>query len=335
VVLISGQSNADGRAAGSDLPTTPVNYQAAQDNVPLYSYIFGAAANGDGTLGSLTTVRPGKTQFPAGGFGPEVGMAYSLAQTIEQQPGTALAIIKYAKGGSSLVVDWKAGGNATTTGDGAHYVTFQQVVTAGLAKLRAAYPDATVKLAAMIWVQGESDIDAGAATSAAYGANLTTFISDVRATFDPALPFFLSRISSSQTVYSAPADADYANYLTLRTQQEQVAANVPGAYLVSADGAAFTMNSDFLHFNAAGQLALGKAFAASLADVLRLRVTSMDRAGANPRLFWNAIPGKSYRVFSSPDLTTWTPQDVGAVSTWTDPAALSTAPRYYRVSETP
>jgi|GEM_PF-1924490 len=330
VVLVSGQSNADGRAPGSGLPAV---LQAPQANVPFYYYTNGAAANSDGTLGTLSTLRPGATEFPAGGFGPEVALGAMLSPVIEQQPGARLAIIKYAKGGSNLYSDWKPGGDATTTGDGTYYARFQTVVRNGLAKLRAANPGVPVVLAGMIWVQGESDIDGGAATSAAYGANLTTFISDVRQTFCPTLPFFFSRISSSQTVYSSPADPDYPNYLTIRDQQAQVAANVRGAYMVDADGAAFTMNSDFLHFNTGGQQAMGTAFATAMAPILRLRVGTLESAsaGGGVHLAWNAVPGKRYRVYQSQNLIDWTASTLGAVSEWTDTA--STGHSFYRVEE--
>ena len=327
VVLVGGQSNADGRADGS---TLPAYLQAAQADVPFYYYTYGAAANADGTLGTLTTLRPGATQMPSGGFGPEVSLGYNLAPVIESQPGTALAIIKYAKGGSNLYSDWKADGTASSTADGQFYQTFQQVVHNGLTRLRAANPDATVSLAGMVWVQGESDIDGGSSTSSAYGANLTQFIADVRATFCPTLPFFFSQISSNQTYYSLPSDSSYSNYLILRGQQAQVAANVTNTYLINADGAAFTVNSDNLHFSTAGQQALGAAFANSMAGVLKLQTTTQQQGG-NLLLQWNAVPGKSYLVDTSNDLLMWQSQNVGAVSSFSDP--ITASERFYRVSE--
>ena len=327
VVIVGGQSNADGRAAGSGLPA---NLQTPQVEIPLYYYTYGASANGDGTLGSLTTLRPGATQMPAGGFGPEVTLGYNLAPVIKSQPGAALAIIKYAQGGTNLYAQWKADGTAGSVGDGAVYQTFQRVVQSGLARLRAAYPGASVSLAGMVWVQGESDIDAGNAAVSAYGTNLTQLIADVRTTFCPTLPFFLSRISSHQTVYSSPTDPDYANYLTLRDQQAQVVANVPNTYLIDTDGQDFTMNSDALHFNAGGQQALGSAFAQAMAGVLPLRATIQGQ-GDRILLRWNSLPNKRYRLLSSSDLQTWISQEVGATGTWSAP--ISSLAQFYQVSE--
>ncbi len=265
VILQGGQSNTDGRADGSALPSA---LQQPQTDILLYNYVVGAPANSDGTLGTLGFVRPGATQMPPGGFGPEVTLAHDLAPFIDEHPGNQLAIIKYAKGGTNLYTDWKAGGNSTTTGDGPQYVTFQSVVHNGLAKLAAVYPNAVIHIAGMIWVQGESDIDGGATMVNAYGSNLTTFISDVRQTFGSSIPFFFSRISAQQTVYSNPSDPDYPNYLTLRSQQQSVAANVARAYMIDTDSSSFTMNSDFLHFNTGGQQVMGSTFATTISGIL-------------------------------------------------------------------
>jgi len=327
VVLIGGQSNADGRAPGSGLPTAPVNLQLPQPNVPFYDHTNGAPANGDGTLGTLTTLRPGATETPVGGFGPEVKLGYDLSRAFEQQPGTQLVIIKYAKGGSSLHSDWKAGGDATTTNDGNFYKTFQQVVTDGLAKLHANYPSDTIKLAAMVWVQGESDIVSSAANAAAYGANLTTFIADLRLTFDPALPFFLSRISNQQTSYTANP-----NYTTVRAGQASVAANVAGAYMIDTDGAAFGVNADNIHFNATGQLSLGKALAARMENILVLKA-SIGPATGGVLLNWNAVPGKSYQVRKSTDLANWSQPATGALSPYFADLDPEIPSLYFQVAE--
>jgi len=277
VILLGGQSNADGRAPGSGLPVSPVNLQAPQTNVLFYYYTNGAADNPDGTLGTLTTLRPGATQTPPGGFGPEVALGCHLSSVIAQQPGAQLVIIKYAKGGSSLAVDWKAGGDGTTNRDGAHYRIFQRVVKDGLAKLQSTFPDSAIQVVGMAWVQGESDIDGGSARADVYATNLVRFISDVRQTFSATLPFFFSRISARQKVYSAPTSTRYANYLVLRSQQEQVAATVTNTCMIDTDSPDFTMKPDFLHFDAGGQQAMGAAFAAQIKRVLgggRLREQS-------------------------------------------------------------
>ena len=328
VVLLGGQSNADGRAAGSGLP---VNLQSPRTNVPFYFYTYGTAANADGTLGALTTLRPGCTQMPAGGFGPEVKLGYDLSRSLEQSPGTQLAIIKYAKGGSSLAVDWKPNGNATTNSDGVHYQAFQRVVRDGMAKLRSTYSNSTVQLAGMVWVQGETDIDGGTATATPYGTNLATFISDVRQTFCATLPFCFSRISSQQTVYSTPTSTSYPNYLLVRSGQAQVAATVTNAYLIDADSPNFTMNSDHLHFDAGGQQAMGAAFAAQLAKILNFRILEASLVPGGFRLAWTGISGKRYKLLNTTNLMNWSTQSVGSANAWT--SSLGVAVGFYRLQE--
>jgi hypothetical protein len=241
VILLGGQSNADGRAVVANLPAS---FQSPQSDVDFYYRT-------EFTAGALTTLRPGLSETSQ--FGPEILLGSRLADIYAPESGTRVAIIKYSNGGTNLHTQWKAGGNATTTGDGPEYVTFQQTVTAGRAALAAKYPTATLELDSMVWMQGESDVDAGTSATAAYQANLTAFIADVRATYDSSLPFIIGRLSSSQTALNATGLA------TVRAAQDAVAAANPRTSIISTDG--FGMNGDNLHFSAAGQQAMGSAFA--------------------------------------------------------------------------
>jgi len=239
VILLGGQSNGDGRAVVADLPLA---FQSPQSDVDFYYRT-------ELTAGALTTLRPGLSETSQ--FGPEILLGSRLADIHAHEPGTRVAIIKYANGGTNLHTQWKAGGNATTTGDGPEYITFQQTVSAGRAALEAKYPTATLELDSMVWMQGESD--ASAATAGAYQANLTAFIADVRATYGSSLPFIIGRLSNLQTNISA------AELNTVRAAQNAVAAADPRTGIISTDG--FGMKSDNLHFNAAGQQSMGSAFA--------------------------------------------------------------------------
>ena len=294
ILLVGGQSNADGRANPTGLPTSPVNLQVGQADIPFY---YGGAS----TSGTFGTLCPRSTQF-----GPEITFGRSMADFYAPY-GEKVAVIKYAAGGTNLHTQWKAGGDATTTNDGPYYVTFQNSVNAGLSALRGAYPTATFVIDGMIWAQGESDIDDALTypttyPASDYGPNLTRFIADVRATFSANMPFFLSRISSHQTVYSAPTDPNYNDYLTLRAQQLAVATNVAGAYLIDTDGSSFTLNTDNLHYNAGGQMALGYAFASAMqsvvpAPILRVSGLFSTPASGQVSLAWDALTGAtSYSV---------------------------------------
>ncbi len=246
VMLVGGQSNADGRAAISELPTSPVDLQSPQDDVDFFYKI-------EGGLPSLTTLRPGLSESSQ--FGPSVTLGRALADLYAGETNTRVAMIKYANGGTNLHTQWKAGGDPTLTGDGAEYVTFQQTVSQGLVSLAALYPNADLDLEGMVWMQGESDATATDALS--YQTNLTDFISDIRLTYGENLPFVIGRLSINQTNLNA-------TYLgQIRAAQDAVEAADPRTGIIDTDS--FGLNADQLHFSGAGQQAMGAAFAESSA----------------------------------------------------------------------
>lgn len=252
--LIGGQSNADGRALAADLPPA---LQAPQTDVDFYYAANpGLTALAPVTAGSVTR------------FGPEITFGRSMADYYAPS-GDSVAILKYARGATDLVSDWAAGGDATPGGDGAQYTSFQNTIASGLAALQAANPGDTIVIHGMLWVQGEQDITDSApggafpTATADYAANLTQFIGDIRATFGEDITFYFTQISDNQTVFSNPADPDYPYYLQLRAAQASVASNVPDTVMINIDGPQYSMREDHLHFDAAGQQAIGQAFASA------------------------------------------------------------------------
>jgi hypothetical protein len=324
VVILGGQSNADGRAAAS---TLPADLKLPQDNVPFYYHTHGTAANTDSSLGQLTTLRPGATQTPTGGYGPEITLGRDLSRLVEARTGNHLAIIKYARGGTNLHTEWKAGGDNSVTGDGAVYQTWQRVVRNGMSRLSDAFPEAHIDIAAWIWIQAASDLTSGEAASAAYEANQRAFIHDVRATIRPNLPVYLGKISDQQFAHADPQGPNYPFYLTIRAAQEAVAADTPGVHLFRADGPTYQVVSDGMHFTGATLQIMGSEFAEELARTIILR----SEIQAGPKLRWNAVPGRGYHVEWSDDLLDWSRVAVGSVSEWTDPAPP--AKRFYRIRE--
>ena len=250
VFLQGGQSNSEGRADKAGLPTSPINFQAHQADVDFYY---------NNALSTLYPATSGGTTF-----GPEITCGRCLVDLMRPDAFSRVAIIKYSAGGTSLYSDWKAGGNATTVGDGPQYISFQTMVANGLAALAAAYPSATITLEGMTWMQGESDVPTA---SAAYNANLTQFIADVRLTYRlPNLPFVVARLSASQT---GAGNVTLLN--VVRQAQTDVAASDRWTGLVSTDS--FSLKSDFLHFDAAGQQSLGYAFAEELLNLRTVKGT--------------------------------------------------------------
>ena len=256
VYLQGGQSNSDGRAVPTDLPTSPVNLQQQQTDVDFYyndvlTYLYPATTSG--------------TQF-----GPEITCGRRLVDQLNLNVSNRVAIIKYAVGGTTLYSNWIAGGDATTTGDGPNYVIFQQKVTAGVAALRAKYPSAEIIIKGMTWMQGESDT-ASDSGSAAYYANMTNFIADVRLTVGvPDLPFVIGRLSIRQTAVN-----NIANLPVVRNAQSMADTSYPWVGLVDTD--AFGLKTDNLHFDATGQQSLGYGFADQLIWLFNVQRTKGTR----------------------------------------------------------
>ncbi|NWK56955.1 hypothetical protein HW115_15135 [Verrucomicrobiaceae bacterium N1E253] len=246
MILLGGGANADGRAFHSELPTTPVDFQSPQSDVDVYYKVEGAEP-------TLTSLRPGLSE--TGGFGPEISIGRKMADLWSGEADTRVALIKYAKGGTNLHVDWKAGGDSSTLGDGSEYVLFQETVNRGRVALAAAYPNAVQQIEGMLWAHGEADADSAGAPG--YQHNLTQLIDDVRATYGMDLPFMIARLSMAQ----AAIQFTYLNQI--RASQDAVEDLDPRTGIVDTDH--FGMNADGLHFDGNGLLSMGAAFSEKLA----------------------------------------------------------------------
>ena len=249
VVLLGGQSNMDGRAATSSLPTSPVNLKNPQSDVTYYN---GYSASNGYTGGNLSTLRPGATQF-----GPEVTFGRAIA---DADPTAHYALLKYAVGGTSLSVDWRAPTPSSPT-TGAVYGAFKTAIADGLGDLTARGD--TYKIVGMLWLQGESDSSA----AAAYRANLGNFIADVRSTYGANLPFVIGGIGY-----------DSANSATVSAAQADAAATTPFVRYFTDDDLRPTPTA--LHFDAAGQQAIGGRFATALRSVPEPGSAGLLAAGA-------------------------------------------------------
>jgi len=319
VYLLGGQSNADGRPVATDLPTSPVNLQQPQDDVDFYP------------RDNLTTLRPA-TVFSGGGikFGPEITMGRRLSDSLGGRKGVRVAILKYAVGGTNLAVDWKAGGDATTTDDGPQYVSFQQTVTNGMAALATAYPNALLELEGMVWVQGESDATDTRAPN--YEANLAAFIADVRGTYGADLPFVVTRLSNGQT------NLNSGHLATIRAAQVTVADADPLTAWTDTDG--FGVAGDNLHFDATGQQQLGNVTAGALLSFLPFTknpVLDYDGDGDLVIILEHAFPGYSYLLQTNPGLESvdWaaveTMPATGPLVFFTYPSAGVGSKRFFRL----
>lgn len=315
VILLGGQSNAAGWGYRQYLLDEGHPLAYPQSDVEMYT-----GRGMDSVLNQLLPlqsgagndfIRPGVKQYPAlttepiNRFGPELSMARTIRDSIDILD-SKVVVIKYAVGGSTLYGHWKGDGTADTASDGSIYKTFQSTVNAGITAIQTKYPDHEVEIIGMGWVQGESDaLNAGGANAAAYQANLTTFIADVRATFGANMVFVLSRLSTNQS--------DNAYWPTIRAAQAAVAAADPRVVATETEGINYPSAAGFaegqLHFLSSALIQigedLGNALVATAAldkigtsptdpeDTLSL---SISVSGENIALQWPAKRGVSYDV---------------------------------------
>lgn len=234
VVLMAGQSNMFGNVPIASLPPEFKNPPAA------VALIFNGKPSGIGG---------GKT------FGPEVSFAAIVAAA---RPKANVLLVKRAMGGTSLA-GWAPQRDPARlaskydTAAGPLYRTL-------LDEFSAAVKNRPYRLTAILWMQGESDTRYPA-LGPNYFENFKTLITAFRRDLKaPDLPFFFGRVNM-------PADALEDDKKTIkfpyiqqvRAAQERAAREIPGVHLIETDD--LGKQSDRIHYDAAGQITLGRRFA--------------------------------------------------------------------------
>lgn len=240
IIVLAGQSNMDGRGATGLL-------SAGQKTLP--------AGWSFANRGQAVGLGEGEH------FGPEVGFAEALAGL---RPGRRFLLVKWAVGGTSMAV-WTPVQDAQRAGilanDARSGHLFPRLVEATLAVAREHQAEGA-KVAAILWMQGEADCrrqDWGEA----YFAKQMEMIGSLRDRLAaPGAPFIFGRINP-------PAEAKdddrvsprYPGRDAVRAAQERIAKELPGTYLVETDD--LSKLADRLHYDAPGQLELGRRMAAA------------------------------------------------------------------------
>ncbi len=183
----------------------------------------------------FTSLKPGFSgaQGNYGEFGPELTFGRGINGATQEE----VYLIKHAEGATNLANDWDPDGANNREHD-----IFVDRVGDALGSLTA--QNVSYDIEGMLWMQGESD--SGLAPASVYANNLTAFIQDMRDRYNPNLKFVVGKIH--------PAFGE-----DVRTAQESVAAADPLTYIVNTD--AMALRSDGVHYNTAGQIDLGYAFA--------------------------------------------------------------------------
>ncbi len=270
VFLIGGQSNAAGAGQNTEYPAL---YQSPQYDVEFWN---GGRFSGDGVPDYVsdrnadTEFRPLELGSGNNPGGTQSGCEVSLGRVLKDAlPYDNIAIVKYAMGGSALkrglrsadgAGDWDSGPPEWSgTFDGVRYHVFEY--SAVLPALQAIIDRGDVpEIAAMFWMQGESD--AGDSTAASeYEANLTKLLNSVRTDFAvPDMKFVIGRLKST-------INRSYVE--TVIAAQEAVADADENTYFIDTDDLQF--KSDNLHYSAVGLIGMGERFANTYLSTLPKR----------------------------------------------------------------
>jgi len=229
VYILVGQSN----MSGTNNPLVNQLPASLQDTLPNVLIKVG----GDNVY-NWQTLRPGLGSQPTN-FGPEITFGHDAATYFN---GDKIALIKYSYGGTTLNEDWRPPSVGGTTGW--LYKNLIRDLNIYLDTLAKNY---TVQIMGMCWMQGEYDArDNGRAFN--YQANLTGFISDIRAVLNlPKLPFAIGMIDISDPW---PFNA------IVRQAEINVAKSTYATSVFDTHG----LGTDGTHYNTQGQIELGHFF---------------------------------------------------------------------------
>lgn len=211
VFIVLGQSNAEGFCFWSNLD--PGSQSVDRTNNLMYL----ASLTGGTTWvpGNFSQINPGTNtswEIP-GCFGSEVGFSDTIKNLVDTASSATFtkrpAMVKFAKGGTSLAFDWDPLGGSNYMYDG-----WQSTLSDFQTKLsNAGY---TYNIRGIIWFQGEQD-SFNQTNADNYETNLTNFIADVRSDIgNPTLPFVIAKIK-----WEPGNDPGYET--EVRTAQQNVA----------------------------------------------------------------------------------------------------------------
>ncbi|QDU54639.1 hypothetical protein Pan181_08220 [Aeoliella mucimassa] len=265
VYLLGGQSNMQGIAKVKNLP----------DDVPReipHTYYFNGKEFEPLVLGkTLNSTRPGE-------FGPEVGFALETATA--ERP---IYLIKYHASGMPLHHGWHgnqwqggeptpnrrnfyAGLSADDENQGTLYKQMTKLFRQGIDKLQA--DGHTPQVRGMLWMQGEQD-SKHELSATTYAANLERLrdrtAEDLKLTEKLPLVF-------GQVLPHEPALPRFTHRTELRAQMQAADAEsaepeaIERVRMVSTDDC--PLLGDTVHYDAEGQLRLGRKFAAAMAGEL-------------------------------------------------------------------
>lgn len=225
IFVLAGQSNMAGQGVASELAPA---YRQAPSNVEFYYNGYKTPLN----------------RFKH--FGPEIGFAHEISRLF---PHDKIKLIKFAVGGTSLFAwdpIWDAN-KAHSTRNASAGPLFNKLIKA----VNIQFDSSNDKLAGIIWMQGETDAKYTTAAKQ-YAGNLNRFVSALRAKLSsPNAAFIMGSINPPLELFPSTTIVQQTQKLSTR--------RIRNLHLVKTDDLA--KRNDRLHYNAKGQLELGKRFA--------------------------------------------------------------------------
>lgn len=252
--IVMGQSNADGKAAFTSLDSKTARSLEGLNRTG--TLIHQSSINQSTKVyeeGVWEAYDPATNAAASSGrFGPELGFSDTVKAIVDGGGNSTydkpIAIMKFAKGATSLYSDWDA-----PSGD-CYTAMVQDIPNAKFDLGQANYK---FNIRGMIWYQGESDAGSQAVAEA-YETNLNTLFADIRDRFDkPELPIVICKVAYET---SPPAYID-----TVRTAQQNVADADSNIIIVDTDG---YERRDAVHLGAKGMYEVGEEIASQWTSIL-------------------------------------------------------------------
>lgn len=269
---LGGQSNMEGFGFTNELTEDAA---IVSDDVMIFAGQMALDNTAHGGVGSWQPLRPGfGTGFKTDGkaiqlserFGPELLFGQTMTAG---EPGTRVAIIKYALGGSGLADGVGFGNWHPDFSDGAGINQYDHALTT----MRNAFavadidddgvPDRLVP-SGIVWMQGEADAFDSQAAADEYGANLERLMGLLRAALRvDDLPVVIGKITDS----GMSEDGSVMDYIATvqKAQQDFVASDACAAYVTVTDD--LTYLDDGWHYDSQGFVRLGVAFAQAMKNL--------------------------------------------------------------------
>lgn len=225
IFILAGQSN---MAGYGDTAKLPAAFRRTPHNVKFYFNGYPAKMS----------------RFAR--FGPEVSFAHILGRHF---PNKTIKLIKFAVGGTSLFAwdpYWQLA-EARLTRNASAGPLFKKLIQTITKHTRNRHD----QLAGILWMQGETDARYPRAAHS-YSRNLSLFVKELRTALDkPHLAFFMGQVDPPVKIFP------YRDLV--RKQQAESTRTIRNSRLILTDG--LKKRNDDLHYNTAGQIALGERFA--------------------------------------------------------------------------